>query len=159
MKKLLLVILGPFFFVACIAIGLVWWFRGAPPGFRPTPVERTPDQVSLDDRGVKVVGTAHYPVHLKQTSKDQETTWYLFPLFNKGDTMGRRIHVMVRTTHRPDPILGFEDMTVEGLARPPGMLVPSAAREALEQKGYTFDPDFVLIEEWDDIPGEGPGGE
>ena len=66
---------------------------------------------------------------------------------------------MVRTRREPNGFYGFEDLTVEGLARPPGRLVPRQARETLLAKGYVFDDHYVLIEEFEqDSPEpESPG--
>lgn len=156
MKKLALVVLGPILVVALAALGFVWWERGAPPGFRPTPVDVTVDSISRDNRGVTLTGTAHLQARLKQTSSGSDEVWYLYPLMSKGDTTGKDIHVMLRTTVKPNDLYGFEDRTVTGFARPPGRLVTRDVREALLQKGYSFDEDYVLVEEWADAPEEAP---
>jgi len=149
LKKAILAILVPFFIVASTAIGFVWWERGAPPGFRPTPVDVTVDTITRENRGVRITGTAHYEARLKQHAEGSGETWWLYPLMAKGDTMSRQIRVMVRTKEEPNELYGFEDMTVEGLARPPGRLVPFYVQETLMQKGYRFADDFVVVEVWD----------
>lgn len=144
-KKLLLVVLGPFVLVSSVAIGLYWWDRGAPPGFRPRVVDVAPDEVDYDHRGVRITGTAHYTVRLTQKARSG-TTWYLFPVMERGDTSGRYVHVIVRTKTAPDDLLGLEDVVVEGLARPPGAIVGPQVREALIEAGYELDEKVVLIE-------------
>lgn len=150
MKKLILTILLPCLLVSGVALGVIWWDRGAPPGFRPKVVDVTPDQVSYDNRGVRLHGTAHYTVRLVQRSSDGSRTWYLFPVLPEGDTIGRTVRVLVRTTRKPDPMLGFEDVRVEGLARPPGADIGPDVREALITAGYTLDDKLVLVEAFDD---------
>jgi len=150
MKKLLLTVLGPFFAVIAAVVGFIWWERGAPPGFRPTAVAVDPTTINREHRGVRITGTAHYEARLKQTADGSDDVWYVYPLMMKGDAVGRTIHVLVRTTTEPDTFYGLEDRTFEGFARPPGRLVPRKAREQLEEKGYTFTDDYVLVEEWVD---------
>lgn len=152
LRKLLLTFLIPAVAVLGLSVGLYWWATGAPPGMRPTPHDVPWAQLSLDDRGVRVEGTAHYPVRLRLTSgdgDDQQVTW-LFPFFARGDTTSKEVRVLVHSHRQPDELLSFEDLTVTGLARPPGATVPRSARKALEEQGYFFAKDVVLIDAWDD---------
>ena len=149
MRKILIAILVPCALVAAGTIGVVWWDRGAPPGFRPTLHDVDVLDVSRDHRGVRIKGTAHYTVRVRQTMGSGEV-FTLFPLMEREDVMGRQIHVLVRSTRLPDELTTFEDLTVEGLARPPGRLVGHTVRDALEDGGYHFDDDYVLIESFDD---------
>lgn len=149
-KKLALVIGGPFLLVLGVTVAVIWWDRGAPPGFRPPVSDREVAALTRDDRGVRVHGTAHYDAKVKQQALGSDEAWYIFPLMAPGDTMGREIHALVRTQHIPNSLYGYEDMTVEGLARPPGRLVPRATQEAMLNRGYHFDDHFVLIEAFDD---------
>ena len=149
MKKLLLTILGPFVLVAAVALGIYTWDNGALPFMRPAAVDVSVEDINYDDyRGVRVKGTAHYELRIQQKEGDQLYTMY--PLFPPGDTIGRDVRVIVRTKKVPDRLLGFEDVTVEGLARPPGRLVPSAVTDALLERGYSIQDDFVLINEFDE---------
>ena len=148
MRKLLMVIGLPFLLVVGVTVGVIWWDRGAPPGFAPTVHDVTIAEISRDNRGVRISGTAHYEARVQQRTADGDT-WVLFPLFPKGDTLGREAHVLVRSTREVDSLYSFEDRTIVGMARPPGRLVPRAAREAFTDRGYMLTDDFVLIEEWD----------
>lgn len=148
MKKLLLTTLGPMAVVGAVVIGVIWWDRGAPPGFRPPVEDVAVEDLTFEHRGVRVVGTAHYELRIQQSQG--ETTYTLYPLMDRGDTMGRTIHAMVRTTRTPDRLVSFEDVTIEGFARPPGRLVGRSVIEALLARGYDFEEDFVLIEEFED---------
>ncbi len=151
MKKLALVILAPFLLVLTATIGVIWWERGAPPGFRPTPVDVELTDLSLEHRGVRVKATAHYEARLKQTTEDNDEVWWLFPIFAPGDTIGRHITAVVRSTREPGDLYSFEDLTIEGFVRPPGRLVPREAREQMRRSGgYIFEEDYVLIEAWED---------
>jgi len=150
MKKLAVVVLLPSLLVVSTGVGLWTWETGALPGFRPEVVDVTVDTITKDHRGVRVRGTAHYGPKLKQTSTETDTVWWVFPLTPEAQTQERRIKVVVRTTRKPDPLLGFEDLTVEGFARPPGRLLPRDARAALRKAGYELDDNVMLIEEWSD---------
>jgi len=144
MKKLLLSILGPIVAVSAIVVGIIWWDRGAPPGFRPPTVDVALSDLSFDHRGVRVEGTAHYNIRLTQGD------YLIYPLMARGDTTGKNILAMVRTRRMPDRLIGLEDVTVEGFARPPGQIINRSVTEPLLARGYSFDEDFVLILEYDD---------
>ncbi len=148
MKKLVLVVLMPCLIVLSVGVGLWSWEHGALPGFRPQVVDVAVDTITKDHRGVRISGTAHYGAKLRQTSTETDTTWWIYPLTARGQTQERTVRVVVRTTRTPDPLLGFEDRTLEGFARPPGRLLPKDARTALRQKGYELHEQVMLIEEW-----------
>lgn len=150
MRKLALVVLLPCLLVFAVGVSLWRWEHGALPGLRPEVVEVDVDTITKDHRGVRITGTAHYGPKLKQTATDTDTVWWVYPLTAKGQTQERLIKVVVRTTRRPDPLLGFENRTVEGFARPPGRLLPQDARNAWAQKDYELADDVMLIEEWVD---------
>ncbi len=150
MNKPLLVVLVPFVLVATVALGLYCWDRGAFPGFRPTIVDVAVQDISRKNRGVRVRGTAHLSVRIQQKTADGSVVWHLFPLLPEGDLEARDVRAVVRTTRAPGALYAYEDMTVEGLARPPGSLVPQPAREALRNSGYFLTDDFVLIDAFDD---------
>ena len=145
MRKVVAVVGGPFVLVAAVAIGVVWWDRGAPPGFDPPIFDVEIEEITRDHRGVRLKGTGHYEAKVLQTASNGDT-WTLFPLFPTGDTIGREVHVLVRTTLVPDDLYSFEDLVIEGMARPPGRLVPRAAREAIYDRGYSLTEDYVLVE-------------
>jgi hypothetical protein len=140
-------ILGPFLAVFGSALGVYWWNNGAPPGFRPAAVPLAIAEVTRDHRGVAIGGTAHLETRIEQTSGEE--VWWLFPLFPKRDTSSRKIQVLVRTHTEPDAFYSFVEMKLEGMARPPGLLVPRSAREVFENGGYTLAEDFVLVEQFD----------
>lgn len=150
MKKLALTVLAPILAVALAALAFVWWERGAPPGFRPEAVDVDVGTINRDHRGVRLTGTAHLQARLRQTAGGE--TFYLYPMLPKGDTLGREIHVLLRTPVQPDDLYGFEDRTIEGFARPPGNLVDRTVKDTLQGKGYHFTDDFVLVEEWPPEP-------
>ena len=109
------------------------------------------EDITLDNRGVRVKVTAHYEARVKQRTPGTDDVWWLFPVFERGDTMGRVITAVVRTTNEPNTLYGFEDLTVEGFVRPPGRLVPREAREGIiGTSSYVFDEGYVLIEEFTD---------
>ncbi|MEL6349444.1 MAG: hypothetical protein AAFV53_40450, partial [Myxococcota bacterium] len=71
-------------------------------------------------------------------------------LMAPGDTTGKAIHVLVRSHKLPDRLISFEDVTVEGFARPPGRIVGRQVADALMERGYYFEEDYVLVEEYED---------
>jgi hypothetical protein len=145
MSKTVLAVLVPFCVVAGSAIGLAWWDRGALPGFDPTPHPVEIAQITRDHRGVRLTGTAHYEVRLRQKMEGGDV-FSMFPLMKSGDTMSREIKVLVRTPRSPEDIVTYEDMVVDGLARPPGRLVSPDVKDKLEEGGYHFAEGFVLVE-------------
>lgn len=145
MSKSVIAVLVPFCLVASAAIGVVWWDRGAPPGFNPTPHPVELAEITRDHRGVRLTGTAHYEVRLRQKMEGGDV-YTLFPLMKSGDTMSREIKVLVRTQRTPEDMVTYEDMVVDGLARPPGRLVSPDVRDKLEEGGYHFAEGFVLVE-------------
>lgn len=145
MNKNILAVLIPFTLVATSVIGYIWWDRGAPPGFDPTPHPVSVSDVTRSHRGVQIQGTAHFVVRLHQTMPDGKRIW-VFPLMEPGDTLGREIKVLVRSATGPDKLTTFEDMVVEGLARPPGRLVDPKTREVFLEGGYDFADGYVLVE-------------
>ena len=145
MNKNVLAVLVPFAVVALAVVAFIWWDRGAPPGFNPTPHPVSVSDVTRTHRGVQIQGTAQFVVRVNQTMPDGEVIW-VFPLMEPGDTLGREIKVLVRSTRGPDKLTTFEDMTVEGLARPPGRLVDPKTRELFLEGGYDFAEGYVLVE-------------
>lgn len=103
---------------------------------------------------VSVHGTAHYPLRISQPRPKTLTrparTWWLFPLFPPDDTTGRSVRVMVMSTEEPDPIISFEDMTVDGWVRSGDELVTPDLRKAFQDEGYEFEDEVVLIERFAD---------
>ena len=61
--------------------------------------------------------------------------------FNK-----KLIKVMVASPVQPSRLADLEEMTVEGLARPPGGTINLKVYNAWRHKGFEFDEKFVLIE-------------
>lgn len=145
MSKTVIAVLVPFCVVVVGVVGLIWWDRGAPPGFDPTPHPVAIEDVTRDHRGVRLTGTAHYEVRLRQTMQGGEV-FVLFPLMKSGDTMSREIDVLVRTQRTPEDMVTYEDLVVDGLARPPGRLVSPDVKDKLEDGGYHFAEGFVLVE-------------
>jgi len=145
MNKTVAAVLIPFLAVLGGAVGLIWWDRGAPPGFNPTPHPTEISEITREHRGVRLKGTAHYEVRLSQTMEGGEVFW-IFPFMKQGDTLSREIRVIVRTPRKPEHMVTFEDLTIDGLARPPGRLISPEIQDKLEDGGYDFAEGFVMIE-------------
>jgi hypothetical protein len=112
------------------------------------------DDVYLESPFVRLEAMAHYPIIIKQTIPgglfSDDRTMYLFPLFPKHDTGDRAIRVLVRADRRPEDMVSFEFMTVEGhLALPTADKVPFSTEIALGKRTeYFFTDDMVLLEAW-----------
>lgn len=116
----------------------------------PTPVDTPLAEVRAEQDGVRVSGTAHYPVRILQRRPARTlipaATWYLYPLFPTNDTVSREIRVLVASPVEPEEGVGFEDMTVTGLARPPRAVLGPDVEKAFVDAGYTFAADYVAVE-------------
>jgi hypothetical protein len=145
MNKTMLAVFLPFLAVAGGAVGLIWWDRGAPPGFNPTAHPTPLSALTRDHRGVQVKGTAHYEVRLSQTMEGGDVFW-VFPLMLPGDTSDREIRALVRTSRKPEHMVTYEDLTIDALVRPPGRLITPDVQDKLEEGGYHFADGFVLLE-------------
>ena len=109
------------------------------------------EQLDRDVGYVEVVGTAHYPVRVKQRF---EPTWlrpdpptiHIFPLFPKGDTMSREITVLVLSQVEPDRMLGLEDRAVRGeVQRPTSRVLTRGVLDTFREHAYQFSDDFLLL--------------
>jgi hypothetical protein len=139
---------------AALALGLVlfflWSARLWPFDGHPDPVDVAQADVRVEHDTVRVTGTAHYPLLAAQerpgTFGRPDRTWYLFPLFEKQDTAGRFITVMVASPNKPESLASFEDLTVEGWALPPAAAMTPELEQAFEGQGYSFADDYVVLE-------------
>lgn len=144
MNRRLVAFLGASAFSLLIVVGYNTWERGALPGFQPTAHPTKFEDVSIDSRGVRVTVTAHYPSRVQLSTRAGPR--FAFPLFAPGDTTGRTIRLLALSADPPDPLLGFEDRSLDGLVRPPGLSVPDQLKRSFEEQGYTFADDYLLLE-------------
>lgn len=145
---------------ALLVLGYATYDRGALPGMNPTPVDTPFAALSLDNRGVRVKGTAHYPAQLQMSDGlPGDGPVYVFPLFGPDDTTGKEIRVLVLSHVMPDPMLGFEDRTIEGLVRPSVGRLPQGVRDHLGMLGYRFADEVLVILDFAAPPAAAnPGG-
>ena len=104
MNKPLMAVLIPFSIVGTGALGYHYWDTGALPGMQPTFHPVTVEEISSDNRGVRLQGTAHYEIRLHQIYEGKER-WLIFPLMKPKDTLGREIKVLVRAKREPDELV------------------------------------------------------
>ncbi len=147
MKKLLALVSV---LAGSVLIFFLWLSRLPPFDGLPEPTPVGFEALSAELDAVRVSGTAHLSVKQRLTRPPRlgrpEATLWLFPLFAKGDTAGRRITAMVLTPIAPDALAGLEDMTVEAWVRPPAAGMSPEAEDALRGAGYSFADDYVLLE-------------
>jgi hypothetical protein len=145
MNRTVVAVLFPFLAVASGTIGVIWWDRGAPPGFNPTPHPTAIEALTREHRGVRIKGTAHYEVRLSQTMEGGEIFW-IFPLMSQGDTLSREINVLIRTPRGPERMVTYEDLRIDGIVRPAGRVITPRIFDRFQDGGYDFSDGFVLIE-------------
>lgn len=133
-----------------ITLFFLWIARLPPFDGHPEPVPTALAELSYDQDAVRVEGTAHYVLRV---SYDVGERWgrpahkrYLFPLFERHDTMGRHILAMVSSPHEPERLVSFEDLAIDGEARKPQVAVTASVVRAFQEAGYSFDDDYVLVE-------------
>ena len=146
MKKPLLLFFVPTLIMAALMSGWHYHQTGALPGFLPEARPTEFSALHVRSHGVRVEGTAHYPLHMK--AKVGEDVYYVFPLFPSGNYTGTEIAVLVRTRVEPDPILGFEEVVVEGLVKPLAPDLVAGFEKGLESRGYTFAEGALLIDSY-----------
>jgi len=116
------------------------------------------EELSVEHDAVRVKGTAHYPVRVSQEREARfghtGGTWYIFPLFPHGDTMGRKIKVIVATPVPIDDLASFEDMTVDGWALPAAAAMTPASENLFRDSGYSFEENYFVIEAFSPEEGE-----
>jgi hypothetical protein len=134
-----------------------YWNRGALPWNNPELVDVSIDEISLDNRGVRISGIALYKPKIYQkiltdngsacsTAASGEEIYYIFPLIE--DITSKRIKVMIRTRKPPpDDLVEKARITVEGIAFPPGKHITNDIRKKWEVKSYYIESDLVLVEE------------
>lgn len=145
MRKAILAVLIPFAVVVCGGLGYHYWDTGALPGMQPEFYPVTVETIGAEDRGVRIRGTAHYPIQLHQIFERGER-WLVFPLSTPGDTLAREIRVLVRSQHVPEELVTYEDLEIDGLARPAGGRVGPKVIDALRGQGYSFSDKVILVE-------------
>jgi hypothetical protein len=146
--------IGPLF--VALVLGLMTWYlwlnRLPPFDGLPEPEPVTLQEVTAAHDGVRVEGTAHFPVRIRYVEPARigrpEQTRFLFPMLPLRDTSGRRVRVMISSAREPDPVVSYADLTVDGFARPGGAFLSGAAVDALRRAGYTLEDDLVVIEEY-----------
>ncbi len=138
---------------ALLGLGVVlfflWMVRLPPFDGHPEPIDTPLSDLRTDQDAVRVAGTAHYPLRVSydvpaQWGRPAHTRW-LFPLFERQDTMGRFVTTMVSSTAPPEELVAFEDVVVSGEARKPQIAVTPTVERAFQDAGYSFAQDYVLV--------------
>ncbi|MBT3221113.1 MAG: hypothetical protein HN348_18690 [Proteobacteria bacterium] len=123
-------------------------------GIHGEPVEVEYNDLDISLQNVRVSGMAHYPITVKQEVPGNAffdgKTYYLFALFEAHDTASRNIRVLVRTARRPESMVSYEYMTLEGRLRMP---TPETVPFELEiqfgkNTDYFFTDDLMVLEPW-----------
>jgi len=147
--------------IAAAAIGAAWWVQRPAP--RGEPVEMPLSEIDPEQPFVRVRGTAHYAVVIRQEQPGNllvdAKTWYLYPLFPEGEVEDREVRVLVRTERAPERFVSYEDMVIEGrVSFPTSDEVPFGTEiEMGKRAGYFFSDRLVLLEPWRiDVAEEAP---
>lgn len=149
-KALVFVILG--LSIVGAAITGAWWLNLPEP--RGEPVEMPLAEIDPEEPFVRVQGTAHYAVVVRQEQQGtlllKPKTWYLFPLFPEGEVNDREIRVLVRTERAPERLVSYEEMAIEGrVSFPSSDKVPFGTEiEFGRRSDYFFSDRLVVLEPW-----------
>jgi len=132
-----------------VLLFFLWVVRLPPFDGHPEPVPTALADLRFDQDAVRVEGTAHYALKVSyevpaRWGRPAHTRW-LFPLFERQDTMGRFVTTMISSPDAPERLVSFEDMVVEGEARKPQIAMTASVESAFQDLGYTFAEDYVLV--------------
>lgn len=136
---------------------LEWGVAGILCGLLPGLPACAPDPVQLDVAGitaetqvVETRGTAHYPVRVKQVTRNgflgEDITVWVYPLFPVGDLESTEIRLLVIDPNQPDELANFEERAFVARVKPGDEHVTTpAVRQAFEAKGYTFAEGWLAL--------------
>lgn len=140
--------------VAALSISLVvfalWMTRAWPFDGLPTPVPVSWSEASADADAITVSGTAHYTLRANVTrgarmGREAQELW-IFPLMEKGDVNAKQVRIMVAMEKEPGKTLTYEDLTLSGWARPPGVAMNHQLEDSFMGAGYYFADDYFVLE-------------
>ena len=122
---------------------------------RPTPVQVTDwSRIGPELDAIHVRGMAHYGgravLQDPGTLVREPQTWYVYGLFEPHDVDSREIRVLVRTTVKPEDMVSFEYLELEGwLYEPTKYTVPFYVEELFQQQSdYYFHPEMLVLQPW-----------
>ena len=131
-------------------VAVFWWFFG---GTERAPVHYVKvnfEDLTLSEPHIEIDGMAHYTVVIHQRVPGNlfrdERELYVFALFPEHDTKSRSIPLLVRSSSKPEDLVSYEMMTVQGTLRPPIRDVLPFQTEALfGKRGDYFFADYLLV--------------
>lgn len=145
---------------AILAVGVGWRVIGegiAPcDAYTAVPLH----EVDAADGCITVTAQAHYDVVVNQRAPGNllvaDKQYYLFPLFEEGDTSNRAIRVFVRTERPPESLVTYETMTVSGRLQPiTSREIPPGTEVSIGQKSDYFFTDSMRLLVPDRVVSEG----
>lgn len=160
MKRLLAFVV-PFVLVA--GSGAVFYWFTADPGLVRQPAEKAEvEDLHIEQPFVRVKGTAHYPVVVKQRTVprfpwQEPEQFYLFPLFPEHKPDARAVRILVRTKRAPEKYVAYEVMTLEGRLYPPtpDKMPYNTEIEFGKRSPYFFTDDLLIFEPWEIVSEDG----
>jgi hypothetical protein len=145
--------------VAGLGIGLVvfalWMTRSWPFDGLPTPEPVSWSEASVDADAITVSGTGHYTLRASVTrgerlGREAQELW-LFPLMEKGDVNAKQVRIMVAMEKEPGRTVTYEDLTLSGWARPPGVAMNRQLEDSFMGAGYFFAEDYFVLEVFPEV--------
>lgn len=142
----------PFVLISGIGVAAttVWWANG---GWACDSYTEVPFfDLDPSTRCVRTRGLAHYEVVVTQQVAGNgffpDRTYYVYGLFPEDNTDEREIRVLVRTERKPERMVSFEEMTIEGRLLPMDhRKVPfDTERRMGERSNYFFSDRIRLLE-------------
>ena len=144
-------LLGMMFLALVAAAAVGRW--AAQPRVPDGPAEEiTFEQLHDGAEVVRIKGMAHYASTITQTVPGglfgEDTTYYLYGFFPEHATTAGAIPLLVRTQRKPERLVTFEVMTVEGaLGRPTSRVVPPSTEAMLSKRtDYWFADEVLLLQ-------------
>jgi hypothetical protein len=110
------------------------------------------DELDVADGYVRVKGMAHYQSVITQKVPSNllhdEATWYVYGFFPVHDSDNRAVRVLVRSQRKPEALVSYEVMEVEGWVGPPvpNKIPPSTETMLSNRSEYYFSDDMLLLE-------------
>ena len=141
--------------VACGVGAFFFWGLVLGGWDRPQPVQVTDwSKISPDLDAIRIRGMAHYGgravLQDPGTLVRSPQTWYVYGLFEPHDVDSREIRILVRTTVRPEDMVSFEYLELEGwLYEPTKYTVPFYVEELFQRESnYFFHPEMMVLQPW-----------
>jgi len=135
---------------ALALVAAFWWLLVAESGAPKAYVNVSFDDISLSQPHIEIDGMAHYTVVIHQRVPGNlfrdERELYVFALFPEHDMKSRSIPLLVRSPNKPEDLVSYEMMTLQGTLRAPTRdVLPFQTEGLFGKRGDYFFADHMLV--------------